>query len=117
MIPGSATVNVIKRACPRETGVRRPAYSGKVPQPLTPRDTCKNVAISVERQSIKSVILRSVGYDAASKVLEIEFTSGMVYRFTAVPEKVWSGLMHSTEAGKYFSEKIRPKFQSHQVAG
>jgi hypothetical protein len=74
-----------------------------------------NVAISVERQSIKSVILRSAGYDETKKVLEIEFTSGQVYRFSAVPEKIWKGLMQSAEAGKYFSEKIRPKFQSRLV--
>ena len=75
------------------------------------------MAIPVERQSLKSVILRSAGYDAANKVLEIEFTSGLVYRYLAVPEKVWSGLLTSTEAGKYFSEKIRPKFHARQVPG
>lgn len=87
----------------------------EVSQLLTPRGTCKNVAISLDRQSVKSVILRSAGYDGAKKVLEIEFTSGLVYRYSGVPEKVWTDLMHSTEAGKYFSEKIRPKFQARAV--
>ena len=71
----------------------------------------------MERQPVKSVILRSVGYDATTKVLEIEFTSGLVYRYSAVPEKVWTGLMQSGEAGKYFSEKIRPKFHARPVPG
>lgn len=84
---------------------------------LNPADIKGEVGISMERQPIKSVILRSAGYDAEKKVLEIEFTSGQVYRFHAVPEKVWTGLVQSTEAGKYFSEKIRPKFQSRPVAG
>jgi uncharacterized protein (DUF2147 family) len=74
-----------------------------------------NVAIPVERQSVKSVILRSVGYDATKKILEIEFTSGLIYRYSPVPEKVWTGLVHSPEAGKYFSEKIRPKFHAKLV--
>lgn len=69
----------------------------------------------MERQPVKSVILRSAGYDEAQKVLEIEFTSGQVYRFSAVPEKIWKGLLQSPEAGKYFSEKIRPKFRSRLV--
>jgi len=69
----------------------------------------------MERQSLKSVILRSAGYDVVQKVLEIEFTSGQVYRFSSVPEKIWKGLMQSPEAGKYFSEKIRPKFRSRLV--
>lgn len=75
------------------------------------------MAISMERQSVKSVILRSAGYDAMGKILEIEFRSGLVYRYTGVPETVWTGLMKSAEAGKYFSDKIRPKFSSRQVAG
>ncbi|WP_292419666.1 KTSC domain-containing protein [Methanoregula sp.] len=86
-------------------------------QQLTFRSTWKNVAISMERQVVKSVILRSAGYDDVMKILEIEFTSGQVYRFSAVPEKIWKGLMQSPEAGKYFSEKIRPKFRSRLVAG
>lgn len=69
----------------------------------------------MERKSVKSVILRSAGYDETKKILELEFTSGLVYQFVGVPPKVFADLMHSGEAGKYFSEKIRPKFQSKQV--
>jgi hypothetical protein len=71
----------------------------------------------VERQAVKSRILRSVGYDEEKKILEIEFSSGVVYQFLVVPPKVYADLMRSGEIGKYFSEKIRPKFQAKQVAG
>jgi len=73
------------------------------------------VVILVERQPVKSRILRSVGYDESTKILEIEFQNGLVYQFTGVPPKIFSDLMHSDEIGKYFSEKIRPKFQSKPV--
>ncbi len=69
----------------------------------------------MERQPVKSVILRSVGYDAGTKVLEIEFQNGLVYQFLEVPPKVYRDLMNSGTMGKYFSEKIRPKFQTKQV--
>ncbi|MCK9578981.1 MAG: KTSC domain-containing protein [Methanoregula sp.] len=72
--------------------------------------------IPVERQSVKSRILRTVGYDDSKKILEIEFTSGLVYQFIGVPPKVYADLMHSDEIGKFFSEKVRPKFQTKQVA-
>ena len=71
----------------------------------------------VERQPVKSVILRSVGYDASTKILEIEFQNGLVYQFLEVPPKVYKDLMSSGAIGKYFSEKIRPKFQTKQVGG
>jgi hypothetical protein len=74
------------------------------------------MAIHVDRQPVKSVILRSVGYDESRKVMEIEFQNNQVYQFSGVPPKVYTGLIHSEEMGKYFSEKVRPKFHSKQVA-
>jgi len=73
--------------------------------------------IGLERQSVKSRILRSVGYDESTKILEIEFQSGVIYQFSGVPPKVHAELVHSDEIGKYFSEKVRPKFQTKQVVG
>lgn len=69
----------------------------------------------MERQPVKSRILRSVGYDSTTKILEIEFQNDLVYRFLNVPPKIHTDLLRSAEAGKYFSEKIRSKFQSKPV--
>jgi len=71
----------------------------------------------VERQPVKSRILRSVGYDGVSKILEIEFTNGEVYRFSNVPQKVHADLIRSAEIGKYFTDKVRSRFQAKLVAG
>jgi hypothetical protein len=73
------------------------------------------VAILLEKQSVKSRILRSVGYDDSTKILEIEFHTGLVYQYSGVPPKIYADLMHSDEIGKYFSEKVRPRFQTKQV--
>ena len=64
----------------------------------------------MERQPVKSVILRSVGYDPGKKILEIEFHTGLVYQYSSVPPKVHADLMHSAGIGKFFSEKVRPRF-------
>jgi hypothetical protein len=73
------------------------------------------VVIFLERQAVKSRIMRSIGYDDTTKILEIEFHTGLVYQYLGVPPKVYADLMHSGEIGKYFSEKVRPKFQTKQV--
>jgi len=73
------------------------------------------VLILLERQPVKSVILRSVGYDDSTKILEIEFHSGLVYQYLGVPLKVYSDLMRSSEVGKYFSEKVRTQFRTKRV--
>jgi hypothetical protein len=69
----------------------------------------------MERLPVKSRILRSVGYDETKKILEIEFSSGFVYQYSGVPQKTYTAMMHSDEMGKFFSEKVRPKFQTKQV--
>jgi len=73
------------------------------------------VEILLERHAVKSVILRSVGYDDSTKILEIEFHSGLVYQYSGVPSKVYTDLMRSGEIGKYFSEKVRTQFRTKQV--
>ena len=69
----------------------------------------------MERQPVKSRILRSVGYDDNTKILEIEFQNGLVYQFLNVPLKVYTDLIRSSEIGKYFTEKVRSRFQTKQV--
>jgi hypothetical protein len=56
-----------------------------------------------------------VGYDDSTKILEIEFQTGLVYQYSDVPPKVSADLMRSDEIGKYFSEKVRPRFKTKQV--
>jgi hypothetical protein len=73
------------------------------------------MVILLERQPVKSRILRSLGYDESTKVLEIEFHSGLVYQYSGVPLKVYMELMRSDEIGKYFSDKVRTRFRTRQV--
>lgn len=61
----------------------------------------------MERQPVESEALRSIGYDAASRVLEIEFTSGAIYRYFGVPAHTYSALMESNSFGSFFAEHIR----------
>ena len=84
-------------------------------KPLTTLRPCKTLVIFMERQSVKSRILRSVGYDDSIRALEIEFQNGLVYQFLDVPPKVYADLMHSGEIGKYFTDKVRTRFRTKQV--
>jgi hypothetical protein len=51
-------------------------------------------------------MIRSVGYDAESSALEIEFTSGKIYQYDDVPQAVYTELMSSGSKGRYFEEQI-----------
>lgn len=82
---------------------------------LNPLVPYVDMATFMERQTVQSVILRSVGYDESTKTMEIEFHSGLVYQYAGVPLKVYRDFMSSGAVGKYFSEKIRSRFRAKQI--
>jgi hypothetical protein len=61
----------------------------------------------MQRQPVKSSQIRSVGYDPAEQVLEIEFHSGGVYRYFGVPTTVHTALLRARSRGKYFEAHIK----------
>jgi hypothetical protein len=48
----------------------------------------------------------SVGYDAAHSTLEIEFRTGHVYEYFAVPRGVYQGLLNAASKGRFFHAEI-----------
>lgn len=69
----------------------------------------------MERQSVVSSNLASVGYDAESQVLEIEFLKGGIYQYSGVWEDVFNSLMAASSKGTFFAENIKHKFPFHKV--
>jgi hypothetical protein len=61
----------------------------------------------MQRQPVKSSQIRSVGYDSAAQVLEIEFHSGGVYRYFGVPSEVHTALLRARSRGRYFEAHIK----------
>lgn len=61
----------------------------------------------MERQSVRSSNLASIGYDVNNKILEIEFHNGGVYQYSNVPFDVYEELMDARSHGTYFSANIR----------
>jgi hypothetical protein len=63
-----------------------------------------------KRQLVESTSLRSVGYEPELRVLEIEFRTGAIYRYRAVPSTVHREFMAAESKGRFFSNNIRGKF-------
>lgn len=61
----------------------------------------------MERQTVDSSNLASVGYDSSSNTLEIEFNHGGIYQYFDVPESVHSDLMDASSHGQYFDRNIK----------
>ena len=69
----------------------------------------------MERQPVESKMLASIGYDAETSTLEVEFNSGAIWQYFDVPESVWNEFESSESKGKYFLGEIRGQYRESQV--
>jgi hypothetical protein len=64
----------------------------------------------MERTPVTSSNISSIGYDADSQILEIEFNNGSVYEYSGVPEGEHAGLMNADSKGTYFNANIKKRY-------
>ena len=75
----------------------------------------------MERTKVVSSQIESVGYDPASKVLEIQFKSrrdgieGPVYQYDGVPQEIADQLVAAQSVGRYFGAFIKGKFPFRKI--
>lgn len=69
----------------------------------------------MERQRVTSSNVRSVGYDATSEVLEVEFNTGGIYQYLNVPETIYAALMHAASKGRYLNDHVKDRYRYRQV--
>ena len=61
----------------------------------------------MKRSYVTSSNIASIGYDASSMILEVEFHSGAVYQYYDGPESLFEGLMSADSHGRYLNEFIK----------
>jgi hypothetical protein len=64
----------------------------------------------MRRNHVDSSAISSVGYDEKSSVLEVEFSSGAVYDYFKVPEKVYRDLLKAPSKGSFVSRRVRDRY-------
>jgi hypothetical protein len=69
----------------------------------------------LERKRLNASSLRSAGYDARNRVLEIEFSNGGINQYTGVSEEIYRRLMNSPSPGSYFQDQIEENFTAKRV--
>lgn len=87
-----------------------PATGG--PTPGKKRDA--NV-VGIERVAVESSSLVSVGFAKEARILEVEFRSGAIYRYFAVPLAIFEEFKRAESKGRYFAQSIRGKYQFQRV--
>ena len=69
----------------------------------------------MERALVRSSNISSIGYEANSQTLEVEFHSGNIYQYNRVPEAVHDALMNARSHGAYFNDHVRDHYSTRQV--
>ena len=69
----------------------------------------------MERKRFNASNIRSAGYDARSRVLEIEFSNGGITQYTGVSEEIYRRLMNAPSPGSYFQDQIEESFTAKRV--
>lgn len=69
----------------------------------------------MERIQFASTSVASAGYDPATSVLEIEFSSGRTYQFDGVPKGVFDWLVRTSSKGSYVSRMINDRYPYRDV--
>lgn len=69
----------------------------------------------MNRTPVRSSNIRSVGYDPASRTLEVEFNSGGIYQYSGVPATIYQGFMRAASKGSYLYDHIKGRYPDRQV--
>ena len=64
---------------------------------------------------VDSSLLHSIGYDAQTKTLFVNFLNGGLYRYENVPQKVYDDFQAAESAGKFFLTKIKGQYPTRKV--
>ncbi|MDB5058587.1 MAG: hypothetical protein JWO59_2059 [Chloroflexi bacterium] len=69
----------------------------------------------MERQPVTSSSIRSIGYDPATSMLEIEFNNGHIYQYSGVPESQYRALLAASSRGAFFNTEIKDQYTTRKV--
>ncbi|MBW3466869.1 KTSC domain-containing protein [Arthrospiribacter ruber] len=69
----------------------------------------------MNRQAVTSSNIASIGYEADSQTLEIEFLNGGVYQYFDVPQYVHEELMNASSHGQYLAQNIKGVYRFSKV--
>jgi hypothetical protein len=64
------------------------------------------------RERVKSSVIAAVTYDEPQHVLQVEFHTGRIYDYLAVPRRVYQAMLDAESVGQYFNQVIRTNYRS-----
>jgi hypothetical protein len=69
----------------------------------------------MEMTSVQSSQVESIGYDAATKTMAVQFHNGGLYRYDGVPPDVYEAALKAQSVGKFLAQSIKKQYRHHKV--
>lgn len=69
----------------------------------------------MERIPVSSSNIASLGYDAATQTLQVEFLSGSIYQYFDVPQTVFEDFKNAGSKGRYLATQIKGIYRYARV--
>lgn len=69
----------------------------------------------MERKSVQSSNIASIGYDENSATLEIEFLNNSIYQYFDVPKHIYTELMRVDSQGRYLAQNIKGAYRYSKI--
>jgi len=66
-------------------------------------------------KKFNSSTLFSASYIEESKVLEVKFNRGAIYRYFDIPKEIFVALCEAESAGSFFNKNIAAKFKYERI--
>ena len=70
----------------------------------------------MHRILVSSSNIRSIGYDPKTATLEVEFSSGEVYRYFDVPQYAHDKFLHASSHGQFLNDNIRYNYRYQKIS-
>lgn len=80
------------------------------------RERSCSAKATMHRSPVSSSSIQSAGYATDSQTLEVEFTSGAIYRYRQVEPSVFDELMHASSKGRFMNARVRDSYPYERVA-
>jgi hypothetical protein len=65
--------------------------------------------------TVESSMVHAVGYEAATRRLEVIFNNGRAYLYEGVPRKIYQALLAAESKGQFMRDNVIKKFPTQKI--
>ncbi|MEN9560534.1 MAG: hypothetical protein RLZZ502_1745 [Pseudomonadota bacterium] len=69
----------------------------------------------MNRTPLRSTQIKSLGYDAGRRLMEVELTGGTIMAYSGVSQSVYDGLLRASNPQSYYRDRIEEEFTGIKI--